>query len=606
MSAVENPVAPSDNGHNGRHTVSSLSPHGGNMRVARKKTRGAVALLAASALVIAACGGDDSDSGPATTAAPQTSTTLNQQNTEIEENVDERVYGGQVIIGLEAESNGFRPWDDSCSTNCYNMSAAVFDKLLEYSASGEYVPWLATGYEPNETLDEWTVTLREGVTFHNGKAFNADIIIDMLPLQREGAGGSASITGSGLLDIEKVDEFTVKYILGRGNVSFPSFLERYGLGMVFDPEAAAADPVGFDSAPVGTGPFTLVKRDIDAETVLERNPNYWGTDAQGNQLPYLDRLVFRPIPDEGTRLDSVVSGTVDAMITLRQGTIRDARAASGIKLIEFQGNNTGGGMFNTASPPFDDVRVRRALVHANNQPAVIEALGGTGISASATQWYSPDSPWYSQKVADAWPKFDLAIATELLTEYVNDPARSDGLAVGSPIETTLSCPPDPTLIAAMQVVQQTWEATGLVKTELTSFDQATHINMALGDQHHAHCWRWADEGDNQSGLATFLAPPELSVLNFPNWSSELASASFALVQQAGSVLDFDTRYAAYEQIMLNIATELPIWYSGHTAIAVAVAEELDGLVNWTTPDSSLGSGIRGGEVRWIGVWRTGS
>jgi peptide/nickel transport system substrate-binding protein len=566
--------------------------------------RGAVALLAASALVIAACGGDDS-SGPATTA-PATATTLDQQNTEVEENTDERVYGGQVVIGLEAESNGFRPWEDTCSTNCYNMSAAVFDKLLEQTSDGEFVPWLATSIEPNETLDEWTVTLRQGVSFHNGKAFNADTIIDMLPLQREGAGGSSSITGAGLADIEKVDEFTVKYILSKGNVSFPSFLERYGLGMVFDPEAAAADPVGFDSAPVGTGPFILVKRDIDAETVLERNPNYWGTDAQGNQLPYLDKLIFRPIPDEGTRLDSVVSGTVDAMVTLRQGTIRDARASSGIRLIEFQGNNAGGGMFNTARPPFDDVRVRLALVHANNQPAVIEALGGTGISASATQWYSPDSPWYSQKVADAWPKFDLARATELLTEYINDPERSDGLAVGSPIETELSCPPDPTLTAAMQVVQQTWEATGLVKTTLTSFDQATHIGMAVGDQHHAHCWRWAAEGDNQAGLAVFLAPPELSPLNFPNWWTPLAQESFGLVQLAGSVLDFDQRYAAYEQIMLNIATEVPIWYSGHTAMAIAVAEDLQGLVNWTTPDGSLGAGISGAEARWSSVWRTGS
>jgi peptide/nickel transport system substrate-binding protein len=586
----------------GRLSESSLLPNGGIMRVPSRKTRGAVALLAASALVIAACGGDDSGSGPATTA-PATATTLDQQNTEVEENVDERVYGGQVIIGLEAESNGFRPWEDSCSTNCYNMSVAVFDKLLEQTADGEFVPWLATSIEPNETLDEWTVTLRQGVSFHNGKAFNADTIIDMLPLQREGAGGSSSITGAGLADIEKVDEFTVKYILSKGNVSFPSFLERYGLGMVFDPEAAAADPVGFDSAPVGTGPFILVKRDIDAETVLERNPNYWGTDAQGNQLPYLDKLIFRPIPDEGTRLDSVVSGTVDAMVTLRQGTIRDARASSGIRLIEFQGNNAGGGMFNTARPPFDDVRVRLALVHANNQTAVIEALGGTGISASATQWYSPDSPWYSQKVADAWPKFDLARATELLTEYINDPERSDGLAVGSPIETELSCPPDPTLTAAMQVVQQTWEATGLVETTLTSFDQATHIGMAVGDQHHAHCWRWAAEGDNQAGLAVFLAPPELSPLNFPNWSTPLAQESFGLVQLAGSVLDFGQRYAAYEQIMLNIATEVPIWYSGHTAMAIAVAEDIQGLVNWTTPDGSLGAGISGAEARWSGVWR---
>ena len=82
------------------------------------------------------------------------------------------------------------------------------------------------------------------------------------------------------------------------------------------------------------------------------------------------------------------------MQTLRQGTIRDARNArdedgADITLYEFQGNNVGGGMYNVLVPPFDDVRVRRALTHMNSQEQVIEALGGTGISLPGTQWFSP-------------------------------------------------------------------------------------------------------------------------------------------------------------------------------------------------------------------------
>ena len=145
------------------------------------------------------------------------------------------------------------------------------------------------------------------------------------------------------------------------------------------------------------------KRDLDNETIVVRNPNYWMSDSDGNQLPYLDSVTFRPIPDEGTRLDSLLSGTTNAMQTLRQGTIRDARSAkedgADIVLLEFQGNNVGGGMYNLNNPPLDDVRVRRGLTHMNNQDAVIEALGGTGISLPGTQWFSPDSPWYSEKVA---------------------------------------------------------------------------------------------------------------------------------------------------------------------------------------------------------------
>ena len=74
--------------------------------------------------------------------------------------------------------------------------------------------------------------------------------------------------------------------------------------------------------------------------------------------PLLDELRFRFIPDEGTRLDSVISGTIDVAHTLRQGTIRDGRAArdggEDLFLYEFQGNNLGGGYFNALVPPFDD------------------------------------------------------------------------------------------------------------------------------------------------------------------------------------------------------------------------------------------------------------
>ena len=238
----------------------------------------------------------------------------------------------------------------------------------------------------------------------------------------------------------------------------------------------------------------IKSRDIDNETVVEKNPDYWRTDAEGNQLPYLDSISFRPIPDEGTRLDALLSGTVTAIQSLRQGTIRDARAESGIELIEFQGNVTGGGFYNTAKPPFDDQRVRKGLTYMNNQEAVIEALGGTGISLPTTQWFSQDSPWWTQEAADAYPAFDFEAGKALLQEYIDDPARSDGKSPGDKIDVELSCPPDPTLIAAMQVLEQVWSGSEQVNVNLTQFDQATHINNALSDQTAAHCWRFGQRG----------------------------------------------------------------------------------------------------------------
>ena len=329
-------------------------------------------------------------------------------------------------------------------------------------------------------------------------------------------------------------------------------------------------------------------------------PTTGAPTRDGNQLPYLDSISFRPIPDEGTRLDALLSGTVTAMQSLRQGTIRDARDAGGdIELIEFQGNSTGGGMYNTAEAPFDDVRVRRGLNYMNNQEAVIEALGGTGISLPTTQWFSADSPCWTQEAADAYTTFDFEAGKASLQEYIDDPARSDGKAPGEKIDVELSCPPDPTLIAAMQVIEQVWTGSEQVNVTLTQFDQATHINNAVSDTHKAHCWRWGGNGDPAGQINPFVADPEASVANFPNFVDPEMQAWAA---EASATDDFETRKDLYSKIMVRINEQAITWYSGGTAVMVAHEPNIKGINSWTLPSGELGVGIPDAAVRWQEVF----
>ncbi len=569
--------------HKGREIPENTTQEGDQMRK-RTKTQFVAALIGSAALLLAACGGGDggSSGGGGDEGKP--------------------VMGGSISVGLEAEATGLRPWEDSCSSPCYTIMTTIYDKLMEGSSEGGYAPFLAESLEPNEGLDEWTLKLREGIKFHNGVALTSQTLVDMFEIQKTGQSASSVITTNGLTSVEVIDELTVVYKLSKAYASFPADLERASLGMVFEPAAAAADSSGFSRKPIGTGPFTIQTRDPDNQTVVVKNADYWGKDASGNKLPYLDQVTFRPIPDEGTRLDSVASGTVNIAQTLRQATIRDARATAGVIPVEFQGNNTGGGFFNTKRAPYDDVRVRMGLNMANNQAAVIVALGGEGISSPATQWFSPDSPWWSQKAADSYPKYDIAAATAKLKEYIDDPERSDGQAVGSNISVILSCPPDPTLIAAMQVVSEGWKATGLVDVELTQFDQATHINNGIQDNTYAHCWRWGGEGDPQAGIAGFLADPAKAVGNFTNWEGESAAVAIAAAAEAGKTIDPAVRKAAYETVMIEMNTNAVTWYSGHTATAFIVQPNIKGLASWTLPSGVRGVGLPGGEARIWGAW----
>jgi peptide/nickel transport system substrate-binding protein len=567
----------------------------------------ALAIPLAFALVAASCGSDDSSSDDTTAGDTGTETEGTEPvvaegdvDTTVTEQTNEPVMGGSIIMGLEAEATGLRPWEDSCASGCYNIMRTIYDSLMEDTADGGYGPYLAESLEPNEDFTVWTMTLRPDITFHNGTPLTSQTIVDMFPFQQAGAAGSAAIASAKLTGVTAVDDLTVEYTLSEPNASFAAALSGAPLGMPFDPVAATADPVGYSTAPIGTGPFVIKSRDIDNETVVERNPDYWRVDDFGNQLPYLDSISFRPIPDEGTRLDALSSGTITAMQTLRQGTIRDARdVGDSIELFEFQGNNTGGGMFNTAVAPFDDVRVRQGLNKMNDQERVIEALGGTGISLPSTQWFSPDSPWWTQEAADTYPEFDFEGGKALLQEYVDDPNRSDGKAPGEKIDVELSCPPDPTLIAAMQVLEQVWSGSELVNVTLTQYDQATHINNAVADTHRAHCWRWGGSGDPAASINPFVADPEVSVANFPNFVDPEMQA---WAQEANATDDFEVRKELYSKIMQRINEQALTWYSGYTAVAIATEPGVTGIVNWTLPDGTLGIGIPDAQVRWQEVF----
>jgi peptide/nickel transport system substrate-binding protein len=579
----------------------------------------ALAIPLALALVAASCGSDDSSSDAttapdATEAADSTESTdatdATDETTPVEappdvdttvsEQTDTPVLGGSVTIGLEAEATGLRPWEDGSSSSSYNITRAIYDTLTSQQESGGYGPYLAESLESNEDFTVWTMTLRPDITFHNGTPLTSQTIVDMFPIQQAGAAGSAAISASTLTSVAAVDDLTVEYTLASPNSGFAAALSLAGIGMPFDPAVAAADSPGYSINPIGTGPFVMKSRDIDNETVVEKNPDYWRTDADGVQLPYLDSVSYRPIPDEGTRLDALLSGTTTAMQTLRQGTIRDARDAGGdIELIEYQGNSTGGGMYNTAIAPFDDVRVRSGLTRMNNQDNVIEALGGTGISLPTTQWFSTDDPYWTQEAADSYQGFDFEGGQALLQEYIDDPARSDGKAPGDKIDVELSCPPDPTLIAAMQVIEQVWSGSEQINVTLTQFDQATHINNAISDTHKAHCWRWSGQGDPAALINPFVDDPEISISNFPNFVDAEMQQWAA---EASATDDFETRKALYAQIMTRINEQAILWYSGGTATMVGIEPNIKGITNWTLPSGELGVGTPSAEVRWQEVF----
>jgi len=213
-------------------------------------------------------------------------------------------------------------------------------------------------------------------------------------------------------------------------------------------------------------------------------------------------------------------------------------------------------------------------------------------------------------VADAWPAYDRDLAQSLLDEYVNDPNRSDGKAVGEPISVEFNCPPDPTLIEVSQGYQAMLAAVG-VEVNLNQLDQATHVSNAIGSadsnppfsgNYMINCWRMSSEADPYITLSQAFGNPATQAQNFTNYSSVTVDENIEIL---GTTTDIDERYAAVEAIMFEFTEQVPNLWTGGTATSLFAVPTVRNLAGWTIPvgDQEVpGTGAAEAQTYWAQVW----
>jgi peptide/nickel transport system substrate-binding protein len=539
-----------------------------------------LAVLAVAGLLLTACGGGDGDS-----ATTGTGGAVADEFSEQGEAVD----GGSIDVGLEAETNSWLPGKGSFSGAGTTVAYALYDPLVKRTADGELKPYLAESITANEDLSAWTLALRPGVTFHDGTALDAQTLKTIFDQYLKAPGSNLAATLAEVTSLDVVDDSTVRYTLQGPNAAFPDVLTG-AAGWPFSPTAAEKFGEDAGSNPVGTGPFTFVSWQRDSELVVEKNENYW---QEG--LPHLDSITFRPIPDEDTRLASLQSGDIDALQSLRGSTIARARDLDAVDNYEYLGNQSGAPLINTTKAPFDDVRVRQALAYSIDAEELIAVKDGAGMTRPATQYVSSDSPFFSEKAADAWPAHDPAKAQELYDDYINDPARSDGQPVGTPIAFTYNCTPDPANNEAAQLYQAYWNSLGM-QVEIAAVEQATHIQNALNRNYAVQCFRVSSDRDPYYVFRdAFQAGPS----NFTGYTDPEIDEQIEVLK---TQTDVAARKAAVEAISLKLAEDVPNLFTGSTLADVAVRDAVKHVDGWTFPDGTPGDGVPGAQVMWGHVW----
>ena len=288
----------------------------------------------------------------------------------------------------------------SASTFVVSLLGNVYEPLVALNGDMQLEPALAVKWETVEPT-RWRFTLRQGVRFHNGNAFNADDVLFSLERLRDELsifrGWLSSVAA-----IEKVDDYTVDVITTQPNPILPNLWT--GLYMMdkewseengaIRPSSAADNVESYAGRNAnGTGPFVVAERESGVKTVFRSHAAWWG-EAKHN----LDRVVFTPIKQDGTRVAALLSGELDMMFPVSLQDINRIDQNDGTQVLiqpelrtiflgfdQFRQKGLG---TDTDTNPFLDAKVRKAVYHAIDAEAIKSKIMN-GLSEPAATVISP-------------------------------------------------------------------------------------------------------------------------------------------------------------------------------------------------------------------------
>ena len=446
-------------------------------------------------------------------------------------------------------------WDIHSQNNALGngVHAAVYESLFYYNRKFDLDPMLATGWR-QVSPTQVRITLRQGVKFHDGAAFNADDA--KFSLERAMAKTSNyGVYTQGIDRIVKVDDYTIDIFTKGPN---PVLLRQLTELRIMDKDWAeknkSVEPKDIKTKDEnfahrnanGTGPFMLKSWEQDVKLTLVRNPNWWGkTDSN------VTEIVYQPIKAEATRVAALLSGEVDMVLDPSPADLPKLRSAPNLKVLDGAENRTiffGMDQFRDELPgsnvkgknPLKDLRVRKALYQAIDIQTIARVTM-RGLAQPTGALIAPQVNGWTKKADARWP-YDMEGAKKLLTEA--------GYPQG--FEVDFACPNNRYINdeEICQAVASMWAKIG-VKAKLRTLPLVTYFPMIQRYEASIYMLGW--------GVPTFDALYSLQSLvrsvgaqgdgnyNVGRYSNPQMDA---LVERIKSEVDQKTRNALIEQALV--------------------------------------------------------
>lgn len=303
--------------------------------------------------------------------------------------------------------------------------------ILNYG-TGELDPWLGTDIVANDTNDVWTLSIREGVTWSDGEAFNADDVVftvNMALTNEEISSREAATVRAQVASVEKIDDLTVVFNLSAPNPRFA--VENFGVrifgSFLIMPEHvwAGEDPATFAfNPPIGTGPYTFTSAATN-RAIWDRNDDWWGAQTGFMDLPEPLRVVFLESGGAESRAQLMATNQLDAAQNVSVGTF---------EAIQFQNPNViawyDGFPYASADPCARQLEINTTIApwdNANMRRAVAAIIDRTQIANIATEGASTPSRTMFAEYGSMSPFIDAVVEAGYELPATGDAAAGQAL-----------------------------------------------------------------------------------------------------------------------------------------------------------------------------------
>ena len=534
----------------------------------RPKWLSALAVAVMSAVVLGACTTQQPGAGASPTAAAR--------------------QGGTFRYGQSGDAAALDPWNVT-DGNSLQITEQIFESLVAYKPQTfEIVPNLADSWSNSSDKTQWTFKLHPAIKFTDGTDFDADAVVFNFDRARiskfqyrnskpvaDDYGYYSDMWGgfdgdSIITKVEAVDKTTVRFTT---KTPFGPFLANMGMGTfgLVSPKSIKDNPDGFmlpgSQGAAGTGPFMFKPGSWqkDQQITLERNPNYWRKDDKGVQLPYLDKIVIRAIPDTQSRLAELKAGTIDAMRDFTPADISGIKADPNLQLISRPSFNVGYLGMNVHKAPLDKLEVRKAIAMAINKQAIADSIYA-GQAKPATQFLPKGVVGYDDS-ADFY-KYSQDEAKKLLQQAGVSNMTVDlwYMPVSRPYY------PEPKKIA--EAFASDLSKVGIT-VKLQSIDWTTYRTNARKNAMDLWLLGWTgDNGDPDNWVCVFFCNTKEN----GSWDSATAQQAVKTMKDAATETDNAKRDQLYKQVSGLIKQDVPRIPMFNAEVPVAASKKVQGYV----------------------------